>query len=234
MDWQENLIRTWEWEEPIDNREEKERVVQQVVGQAQDGQVIGVGSGSTVYLALLALARRIRCENLHLKVIPASMESAMICTRLGIPQASLWEQRPDWTMDGADEVDQAHNLMKGRGGAMFREKLLIRSSRKVFIMVDSSKLVRRLGERFPVPVEILPEALPYVQQQIQALGASRFALRPARGKDGPVITESGNFILDVWFDIIPLPLEAEMKAITGVIETGLFIGYPVEVLVAGR
>lgn len=232
MDWKNNLINSWEWTEVIHNREAKERVASEIVVKARDGQVIGAGSGSTVYLALLALAEKIRREKIRICVIPASEESRMICTRLQIPQTTLWEKCPDWTMDGADEVSPACHLIKGRGGAMFKEKLLIRSSLKTCIIVDKTKLVDRLGEKFPIPVEVFPPALVYVQKKLEELGGDRFVLRPAKGKDGPVITENGNFILDVFFKGIDSALEQEIKKITGVIESGLFIGYPIEVIVA--
>ena len=136
------------------------------------------------------------------------------------------------TFDGADEVDPDRNLIKGRGGALFKEKLLISSSNRTFILVDESKQVSFLGSRFPVPVEVFPMALPYVEREIRAMGASRTQLRPAKGKDGPVITESGNLILDAWFSNIHSSLEKEIKSVTGVIENGLFMGYDVEVMVA--
>ena len=138
----------------------------------------------------------------------------------------------DWTFDGADEVDPDRNLIKGRGGALFKEKLLISSSNRTFILVDESKQVSFLGSRFPVPVEVFPMAFPYVEREIRAMGASRTQLRPAKGKDGPVITESGNLILDAWFSNIHSSLEKEIKSVTGVIENGLFMGYDVEVMVA--
>ena len=162
--------------------------------------MIGAGSGSTVYLTLFELARRIREEHLHIEVIPASQEISMTCIQLGIPQTILWNKRPDWTFDGADEVDPQRNLIKGRGGAMFKEKLLIRSSRKTFIIIDPSKRVNQLGNKFPIPVEVFPDSLTYVEHELQRLGASEIVLRPAHGKDGPVFTENGNFILDTRFN----------------------------------
>lgn len=102
-----------------------------------------------------------------------------------------WNKRPDWTFDGADEVDPQRNLIKGRGGAMFKEKLLIRSSRKTFIIIDPSKRVNQLGNKFPIPVEVFPDSLTYVEHELQRLGASEIVLRPAHGKDGPVFTEMG-------------------------------------------
>lgn len=230
MEWQSDLIRGFQWSTPIINRKAKEVVAREISGKAKDGDVIGIGSGSTVYLALLALAEKIKKENLRVTVIPASMESAAVCTQLDIPQTTLWDRKPDWTMDGADEVDPAGNLLKGRGGAMFKEKLLIRCSSRVYIIVDETKFVRQLGEKFPVPVEVFPGALAYVEEQLKKLGAVCLAIRPAQGKDGPVISENGNLILDAWFSVIDSTLETEIKKITGILESGLFIGYHTQIL----
>ena len=129
MDWKNHLIKHLQWSDSIINREAKEHVAREIAATAKDGDVIGAGSGSTVYLTLFELSRRIREEYLHIEVIPASQEISMTCIQLGIPQTTLWNKRPNWTFDGADEVDPQQNLIKGRGGAMFKEKLLIRSSR---------------------------------------------------------------------------------------------------------
>lgn len=157
-------------------------------------------------------------------------------TRIVSPplQTTLWNKRPDWTFDGADEVDPHNNLIKGRGGAMFKEKLLIKSSGKTYIIVDESKLVSKLGSKYPIPVEVFPHALSHVENEIRLLGASKISLRLAEGKDGPVFTESGNFILDIHLSNIVPDLEQKLKAITGVIESGLFIGYDITVLMANR
>lgn len=232
MNWENQLINHLQWSDTITNREAKERVARQIAARAKNGEVIGAGSGSTVYLTLFELSRRIREEQLCIHIIPASKEISMTCIQLGIPQTTLWNHRPDWTFDGADEVDPDHNLIKGRGGAMFREKLLIRSSHKTYIIIDPSKLVRELGIHFPIPVEIFPDALPYAERELHRLGASEIALRPAHGKDGPILTESGNFILDTRFRYIDSSLETQIKSITGVIESGLFTGYCPEVIIA--
>ena len=102
--------------------------------------------------------------------------------------------------DGADEIDPNHNMIKGRGGAMFKEKLLISSSPQTFIIADPSKMVSKLGSRFPVPVEIFPDALIHADQALRSLSPVDIKLRMAQGKDGPIITENGNLILDVWFN----------------------------------
>lgn len=232
MKWDNQLIDHLQWSNTIINREGKETVAREIAAMATNGDVIGAGSGSTVYLTLFALAERIHRESLSIEVIPASKEISMTCIQLGIPQTTLWDKRPNWTFDGADEVDPNRSLIKGRGGAMFKEKLLMKSSGKSFIIVDDSKLVKQLGSRFPIPVEVFPEALNFVESEMRRLGASEIALRLAGGKDGPVLTENGNFIFDTRFSYIDPALEQNLKAITGVIESGLFIGYDVEVVVA--
>lgn len=232
MKWNNQLIDHLQWSGTIINREGKELVARQMAAKAKQGDVIGAGSGSTVYLTLFALAERIRQESLDIEVIPASAEISMTCTQLGIKQTTLWNKRPDWTFDGADEVDPDRNLIKGRGGAMFKEKLLMKSSGKSFIIIDGSKLVSRLGSRFPIPIEVFPGALNLVESELRRLGAKEIVLRLGAGKDGPVFTENGNFIIDARFSYIDPSLEQNLKLITGVIETGLFIGYDVEIVVA--
>ncbi|MDR3059118.1 MAG: ribose 5-phosphate isomerase A [Prevotella sp.] len=230
MDWGDNIISRLEWSAEITNREGKERVGMDIANKMKDRDIIGVGSGSTVYIALLAMAKRIRHENLHIQVIPSSMEISMTCIQLGIPQTTLLDKKPDWTFDGADEVDPNNNLIKGRGGAMFKEKLLICNSKETYIIIDESKFVDKLGSKFPVPIEVFPISLPYVEQEVRALGATDVILRLAKGKDGPILTENGNFIIDAWFSLIDNGLENRIKSITGVIESGLFIGYDVKII----
>jgi ribose 5-phosphate isomerase A len=230
MEWGKNMIDSLKWSDTIINREGKEKVAKEIAAKMKDGQIIGVGSGSTVYLALIAIAERIRKDNSHIQVIPSSIEISVTCIQLGIPQTTLLDKKPDWTFDGADEVDPEQSLIKGRGGAMFKEKLLIRNSTETYIIIDESKFVSQLGSKFPVPVEVFPTSLLYAEKELIALGARDVSLRMAKGKDGPVITENGNFILDAWFDSIESSLERDIKSITGVIESGLFIGYDVEII----
>lgn len=230
MEREKTIINSLEWGKEISNREEKEKVAEKIASMVTDNDIIGVGSGSTAYLALLKIDERIRNEQLHIRAIPTSQEIKMACAKLGIPLTSLLEHKPNWTFDGADEIDFSHNMIKGRGGAMFKEKLLISSSPRTFIIADSSKMVSKLGSRFPVPVEIFPDALIHVDQALRSLSPVEIKLRMAQGKDGPVITENGNLILDVRFDNIPDNLENAIKSITGVIESGLFMHYEVLIL----
>lgn len=226
----DSLIDRLQWSSEIINPEGKQKVAQLIAQKVKDGDVLGVGSGSTVYLALLAIAQRLKTEKLNIKAIPTSLEISMFCAKLGIPLTTLYEHTPDWLFDGADEVDPNNWLIKGRGGAMFKEKLLISSSPVNYIIVDESKLVNKLGSNFPVPVEVFPQALLTVGKQLQQLGATDITIRPAKGKDGPIITENNNLILDCRFDTIERELERNIKSITGVIESGLFINYPLEIL----
>jgi len=232
MDWENSLISNLEWSAEIINISGKQKVAAQITDKVKDGDVIGIGSGSTVYVALLAIADKIKKEKLNVKGIPTSLEISMFCSKLGIPLTTLFEHKPDWLFDGADEVDPDKSLIKGRGGAMFKEKLLISSSPKNYIIVDESKIVDKLGTNFPIPIEVFPQSLLYVEQQLKRLGATSIILRPAKGKDGPIISENNNLILDCHFNEIGKNLEKEIKIITGVIESGLFIGYDVDILVA--
>lgn len=221
------------WSGTISNREEKEAVAERVAQRVRDRQVIGVGSGSTAYLAALAIGERVAREGLSITCVPTSVEVAQVCAAAGLVTAGLAEVRPEWGFDGADEVhdtDDVVRLIKGRGGAMFREKLVMASQATTLILVDHSKRVERLGERFPVPVEVHLSALHLAEERLRALGANEVTLRPAGGKDGPVITENGNLILDARFGAIPDSLERDVAAIPGVIESGLFVGYPVEIV----
>ncbi len=234
MEWNSDIIKNLSWAGTISNRAGKQKVADQIVAKIKDGDIIGVGSGSTVYLTLFAIAEKIKAEKLNILAIPTSIEISMACSKLGIPLTSLYEHKPDWCFDGADEVDPAHNLIKGRGGALFKEKLLISSSPLNYIIVDDTKLVDKLGSKFPVPVEVFPSALLHVEEGLKAIGANNIVLRLAGGKDGPVITENGNLLLDVHFDNIDNEMELKIKSITGVIESGLFINYNIEVLVASN
>lgn len=223
-----------EWSTTISNLEEKEAVAERVAEELRDGQVVGAGSGSTSFLALRAIARRIERDGLRVRAVPTSTEVSLACAAFGIPTAGLSEARPDWGFDGADEVHEGESgvvrLIKGRGGAMFREKLVMASQSRTLILVDRSKLVDRLGSRFAVPVETHPWAIHLVEERLRALGATEVVPRPAASKDGPVFTENGNLILDARFDDVPDRLEWDLKAIPGVIESGLFIGFPVEIV----
>lgn len=230
MNWNEQIIENLEWNTKITNKEAKQELAVKIANKVKDREVIGFGSGSTSFLAVCAIADKIKRENIKITAIPTSYEIRMLCSSLGIPTTTLFDKKPDWCFDGADEVDNNMWLIKGRGAAMFQEKLNIINSKKNYILVDESKFVSKLGEKYPIPIECYPDAMYYVKEELFKLGAKEIVLRKAKLKDGPVITEMGNFILDVKLKNIDESLEKKLKLISGVIETGLFIGYNVEIL----
>ena len=230
MKWSDAALEVFKWGSEIKNLEEKQALADQLAAQAKNGDVIGFGSGSTAFLALCSLAQRVKNEKLDILAVPTSYEIEMACRQYGITTTTLNNDRPNWAFDGADEVDADHSLINGRGGAMLREKMVMSVSPKTYILADKSKMVSRLGEKFAVPVEIHPLALSYVRQSLLDLGATELQLRLAKSKDGPVFTESNNLILDARFDGIDKQMEKKIKSITGVVESGLFIGFPVEIL----
>ncbi len=227
MNWNENVLQKIEWNGEISNIEQKKKVACKLAKRVKDGETIGFGSGSTSLLATKEIAKRVKEEKLNILAIPTSYEINMLCLNLGIPTTTLIDKKPDWCFDGADEVNSKNWLVKGRGGAMFREKLNIASSKENYILVDDSKFVENICDKFPIPVEVFPNAINYVRQALLDLGAENIVLRLAKGKDGPVITESGNVIVDAIFRNVDETLEKRLKQIVGVVETGLFIGYDV-------
>lgn len=222
------------WPQGISNEDAKRKVAAQMADRLRPGEVVGVGSGSTSFLTVEALAARASRDGLEWVAIPTSDEVALVCGKLGVPTTSLQVLRPDWSFDGADEVDPAGNLVKGRGGALLREKLVMASSPERYVVVDESKLVERLGSRAPVPVEVVPEAIHLVGDALAGWSSvGQVTLRPGGpGKDGPVITEHGNFLLDVTFDEIEPDAERQLSSLPGVVESGLFQGFKPTVLVS--
>ena len=230
MKWDDSYFRI-EWSQEISNYDEKITVAQKIASYANNNDVIGFGSGSTSFLAVQEIAKRVKQEGLSILAIPTSNEIRMVCNTLGIQTTTIDEAKPDWGFDGADEVDPHGWLIKGRGGAMFNEKLVMVNSPKTYILVDKTKFVNRLCEKFPVPVECVPAAYKSVTTCLYELGAENVHLRLAgKAKDGPILTENGNYILDAVFSNIDDSLESSIKSIVGVLESGLFIGYNIEVL----
>ena len=215
----------------ISNQEQKEKIAKQIADKVKDGDVIGFGSGSTSYLAIKEIAKKIEEEEMNITAIPTSFEIKALCQELKIPTVSILEKKPDWGFDGADEVDKNNNwLIKGRGAAMFKEKLNMVNAGITYILVDESKFVDKLNEKFPIPIEVYTKAVSSVKEALLDLGAAEILLRKAEKKDGPVYTENHNVILDTKFVEIYDSLEDDIKSITGVIESGLFIDYSVEIM----
>jgi ribose 5-phosphate isomerase A len=215
------------------------KVMKQQVGKAaadrvQSGSIIGLGTGSTTAFAIQFLGDRLKSGELsNIKGIPTSFQASVLAKQYGIPLTTLDEiDRIDIAIDGADEVDPQKNLIKGGGAAHTREKIVDSLAQEFIVVVDRSKLVDRLGSTFPLPVEVLPMAIAPVMKAIEALGGKP-ELRMGIKKDGPVITDQGNMILDVNFGAIanPADLEVTLNNIPGVLENGLFIGVADVILV---
>ena len=206
----------------IDNKEEKIKLAKKVLEFVKDGQTIGFGSGSTSYLTGIEIGKMVKEKGIKITAVPTSSYMFELCKEYGIETAELHYKSIDWSFDGADEVDSNNNMIKGMGAAMFKEKLNILNSKKTYILIDDSKFVNFLGENHPIPVEVFPTSEEYVSEKLRELGAVDIAFRGS--------TENENSILDVRFDKIDVSLEKKIKAITGVIESGLFIGYDVEII----
>ena len=193
----------------------------QAAEMVEDGMVIGLGTGSTVFYAIESLSGRIR-DGLSIMGVPTSYQTAMRAREYEIPLTTL-DDNPvlDLAIDGADQVDPQFMLIKGRGAALTREKCVASAAFRFVVVVEEAKRVKKLGG--VVPIETLPFATKTAMAQLRGLGCRPF-IREAVKKDGPVITDNGNFIVDCHFEEIPDParLEAEIALIPGVIESGLF------------
>ncbi|RMF38338.1 MAG: ribose-5-phosphate isomerase RpiA [Chloroflexi bacterium] len=220
----------------MDVQQLKRQAAERAVEFVESGMVVGLGHGSTTAFALRRLARLLQDGQLHdILGVPCSSHTEAEARRLGIPLTTL-EEHPvvDLTIDGADEVDPALNLIKGGGGALLREKIVAQASRREIIVVDETKLSPALGTRWAVPVEVIPFGWRSQAAYLESLGAE-VVLR--RREDGtPFRTDQGNLILDCRFGPLPdpAPLAAQIKARTGIVEHGLFLGLATDVIVAGR
>jgi ribose 5-phosphate isomerase A len=209
---------------------EKELAGRAAAKLVNNGDVVGLGTGSTAYFAVIALGERVKA-GLKIIGIPTSIATGELARKVGIPLTTL-DQHPaiDIDIDGADEVDPHLNLIKGGGGALLREKVIAAASKKFVVVADHAKLVSTLG-KFPLPVEIIAFARAVVEPKIARLGASiKMRTRP----DGsPYITDNGNPILDCSFGKIedPPALARALSNIPGVVEHGLFIGLASKALI---
>jgi ribose 5-phosphate isomerase A len=200
----------------------------------RDGMTVGLGTGSTVHFTLERLAERVRTERLALRGVPTSLDTEHKARALGLALVTLDEvEAIDLTIDGADEIDARFDMIKGGGGALLREKVVAALTRREVIVADRSKVVERLGVRFPLPVEVVPFARAAVARRVAALGAA-WTLRMRDGRE-PVLTDNGNEILDCRFAggiADAAGLERALDLIPGVVESGLFVGLA-HVLVVG-
>ncbi|ACS34283.1 ribose-5-phosphate isomerase RpiA [Thermococcus gammatolerans] len=214
----------------------KKAVAREALSFVDDDMVIGLGTGSTTAYFIKFLGELIKEEELEVYGIPTSHQSRLLAIESGVPVVSLDEADAiDIAVDGADEVDPALNLIKGRGAALTMEKIIEYRAGTFIVLVDESKLVKRLGEKMPVPIEVIPAAWRAIAEELEVFNA-RAELRMAVKKDGPVITDNGNFILDARFERIddPLDMEIELNTIPGVVENGIFADIADVVLVGTR
>jgi ribose 5-phosphate isomerase A len=209
-------------------------IVERALEFVINGSRLGLGSGRAAQAFVKALGERIRNGGLRAQGVPTSEETANLARQEGIPLLTLAEAGIlDLTVDGADEVDPNLDLIKGYGRALVREKIVAASSRRLVILVGKEKLVAQLGSRGKLPVEVTPFALPLCERRLSELGCRPV---PYRQGNSLFVTDNGNHILDCQVEPIPEPprLEMAIRAIPGVVGTGLFLGMADTVLVGER
>ena len=190
--------------------------------EVKDGQILGLGTGSTTHYFIEKVGMRIKEEEIEVMGIPTSYQSFLLAKQWNIPVTSLEEHEIDLAVDGADEIDPDLNLIKGGGAAHTLEKIVDYSAKELIIIADESKVVKQLG-KFPLPLEIISQSTRTVFDALKDMGAVP-EIRMGQLKDGPVITDHGNFIIDASFGEIhnPIHLEKDLNSIPGVVENGLF------------
>jgi ribose 5-phosphate isomerase A len=213
---------------------EKQSAARAALRWVRSGMTVGLGSGSTMRYFIELLGKRLRDDRLAIEAVASSTVSEARARDAGIrvimPRRGL---RLDLTVDGADEIAPDLSLIKGRGGALLREKVLAQASRHFLVIADSSKRVDRLGAR-PVPVEVVPFALPWVIDQVEAMGAEAIPLMDRSSPAEPFLTDQQNYILDCRFGDLkdPQAVGEQLERIPGVVEHGLFVDYAHAALVA--
>jgi ribose 5-phosphate isomerase A len=204
------------------NVEQKRAAGEHAAGYVSDGMVVGLGTGSTVAWSIRAIGKKVS-EGLDILGITTSYQAEALAIECRVPLTSLAEHPiPDLAIDGADQIDRDLKAIKGGGAAHTREKVVASSAKRFVIVADAGKSVDRLNA--PVPVEVLPFAFRLAERRIIELGGCP-TLRQARMKDGPVITDNGNFVIDADFGPIadPSGLSESLNAIPGVVEHGIFL-----------
>jgi ribose 5-phosphate isomerase A len=201
---------------------EKKEVGEKAVEYVKDGMVVGLGTGSTVYYFISKLGQLVQ-QGLSIKGIPTSKQTEKLAIELNIPLVSFREiEQIDVAVDGADEVDQDLNLIKGGGGALLREKIIAKAAKTFIVVADSQKNVDTLGT-FPLPIEVVPFGFEMTMKYIRELGGNP-TLRQRRGS--PYVTDNGNYIIDSNFHEISQPdiLEKDLNLLPSVVDNGLFVG----------
>jgi ribose 5-phosphate isomerase A len=203
----------------------KDRAARAGASQVRDGMIVGLGSGSTAALMVRHLADRIAAEGLNITGVATSAATAELARGLNVPLRELDEvDRLDMSLDGADEIDPRFRMIKGRGGALLREKIVACASAHHVTMLTGDKQVERLGESMPVPVEVSTFGLLHTERHIRALGGNTTIRRTPSGV--LVLTDGGNAVIDCQFAALddPALLDGQLQCLAGVLDTGLFIG----------
>ena len=206
----------------------RQKAAEVLLNDLEDISTVALGSGSTITQFIPLFAKYMKRRNMfeRLRVIPSSSHTYYSLIKYGFSLATLDEfPSPDIYIDSADEVDRNLNMLKGGGGALAREKILAYASSRKYIIIDSKKLVQYLGEHHSLPIEILPFAYSSVVLTIKKMYKVSPSLRMSKKRLGPVITDNGNYLLDVKLNKISSPkdVDTQIKLIPGVVETGLFI-----------
>lgn len=202
----------------------------------EDGMIVGLGTGSTVFFAMERLGERIKTEGLRILGVPTSNQTAMRAEEYGIPLTTLTLHPVlDLAIDGADQVDPKKQMIKGRGAAHLREKVVADAAKQFVVVIDSGKEVTGLDAA--VPIEVLPFAYGSVAKKLRELGGEP-VMREGVKKDGPVISDNGNYVVDCAFGAIadPAGLEAAINRIPGVLGNGIFAAMTAKtvVIVGGK
>ncbi|MEK9777454.1 MAG: ribose 5-phosphate isomerase A [Methylophilaceae bacterium] len=203
---------------------EKEQVAKEAINYIKDGMIIGLGTGSTANLFIDFLSTKVKQESLNIKVVASSTVSQIRAINSGLSYISLDQiESIDLYIDGADEVTKELEVLKGRGYDLVREKLLAKTSKQFIVIGDKSKMVAKIGEKFPIPIEITPIAWKIAKKLITEI-SQKCDLRPNAAGDAYAITSYGNYVLDCEFKYDDLSkLASEISQIPGVIEHGIFL-----------
>ncbi len=217
------------------NLELKEDAAKRSLKYIKNFTSIGLGTGSTTAIAIRKLAEKIKRENLNIRVCTTSYQSFLIAKEEGLDVFPVeYFSELDLTIDGADEVDPEFRLIKGGGAAHTLEKIVHSMSKHFICIIDPSKLVQNLGEKFYVPIEVIPSSVNFVIKELKNLKPRDIKLRISDRKDGPVITDNGNFVIDVKFEnFSPEDLELTLNYIPGIVENGIFAKVKPHVVIIG-
>ncbi len=212
---------------------DKQLVAQEAVNTVKQGMVIGLGTGSTANYFIEALAQRQNEENLQITTISSSIISYIKAKQSGLPILGIEQlSHLDLYVDGADEVSPDGTLLKGRGSDLVKEKILAKASQQFLVLVDQSKLVSHIGEKFPIPIEVMPFAWQLVKNNLEEIGGNA-ELRLNANKDNVAFTAHGSLVLDITFDadISSSELNEHLNELPGVVEHGIFINLASTILI---